>query len=444
MTATNVQTQKVAGLFAMTFGTQQGLRADRKDSFASMLENSKATVGESDGAKVRQEKAAQPGTEKSAAEKPVQETGAGEKLFGTGKTDGGRKPVEKPELSDTELAERVAAFVAEASMLLQELLGVSETQLKELLSELGMTSAGLLTTEGKKNLFLLAQADSDEIVLLTDETKLAQYVDFTEAMDELAEKFGISEEMLTSLPEDSLPTLTEAVAALHQEEQPEPEAADEAVQAEPKERKTETQTLTMEFRTETQTEQEETLDTGSRPEETFFPEQPAEQFLVQLQKAAAQVDELSGTRSLSTEIREIANQILDKVRVVVAPDVTTLEIQLTPEHLGKVHLTVTEQDGKMTARFLTENELSREAIERNLVQFKEMLQEQGLKVDTIEVTVSEFGFGQEAQTGQSQQEEQKKGRHRMLGADENEIGSGIDSLARHFMEDGESTVNYMA
>lgn len=444
MTATNVQTQKIAGLFAMTFGTPQGMRIGREDSFASMLENAKAAVGEADGAKVRQEKAVQPATENPATEKTAQETGAGEKLFGTGKTEGSWKSVEKPELSDTELAERVSAFVAEASVLLQELLGVSEKQLNELLSELEMTPAGVLCAEGKKNLFLLAQAASDETMLLTDEAKLAQYVEFTETMNELAEKFGISEEMVASLPEGSLLTLTEAVEAPQQEEQPEPETAEETVQAEPEERKAGTKTLTMEFRTETETERKETSDTGSRSEGTPLMEQPAEQFLTQLQKAAAQVDEVSGTQNLSTEIREIANQILSKVRVVVAPDTTTLEIQLTPEHLGRVHLTVTEQNGKMTARFLTENELSREAIERNLVQFKEMLQEQGLKVDSIEVTVSEFGFGQEAQAGQSQQEEPKKGRHRMLGAEGNETGGSMDPLARHFMEDGESTVNYMA
>lgn len=444
MTATNVQTKNVTGLFAMTFGTQQGMRTGRKDSFASMLESSRAASGEAVGAKVQQEKAAQPGTEKPVADKTVRETGAGEKLFGTGKADARKQPAEEPGLSDTELAERVSAFLTEASVLLQELLGVSEKQLNDMLSELEMTPMELLGAEGKKNLFLLARADSDETVLLTDETKLAQYVSFAEAVNELAEKFGISEEAAASLPEAAFPVLMETVEAPQPEEQPEPETADQAVQAEPEKRDTGTKTLTMEFRTETKAERQETADTGSRPEEAPLTEQPAEQFLVQLQKAAEQVDEVSGTQSLSAEIREIANQILDKVRVIVAPDTTTLEIQLTPEHLGKVHLTVTEQDGKMTARFLTENQLSREAIERNLVQFKEMLQEQGLKVDTIEVTVSEFGFGQEEQTGQSQQEEQKKGRHRMLGMEGNETGGGVDPLARHFMEDGESTVNYMA
>ena len=42
---------------------------------------------------------------------------------------------------------------------------------------------------------------------------------------------------------------------------------------------------------------------------------------------------------------------------------------LTPEELGRVNLTIVEQDGVMKASFVTENELAKEAIESNLVQF---------------------------------------------------------------------------
>ena len=80
----------------------------------------------------------------------------------------------------------------------------------------------------------------------------------------------------------------------------------------------------------------------------------------------------------------------------------------------------------------------------NLVQFKEMLTEQGLKVDSIEVAVGNFEFNKngQAETGQ---EEQKRGKRKFQTEDTVATGRiEEDQLAQHFMEGGESTVNYMA
>ena len=106
---------------------------------------------------------------------------------------------------------------------------------------------------------------------------------------------------------------------------------------------------------------------------------------------------------------------------------------------------VTEQNGVLKATFTTENELAKEAIESNIVQFKETLNEQGLKVDSIEVMVGGFSFDKNGEAGQSGQEE-KKNNHRSFMSEEELTGvkEDTDQLARHFMEGGESTVNYMA
>ena len=143
-------------------------------------------------------------------------------------------------------------------------------------------------------------------------------------------------------------------------------------------------------------------------------------------------------------VREIADQILEKVKVSITAETTSLEITLTPEELGKVNLKVTDQDGMLKASFVTENELAKEAIESNLVQFKEMLNEQGLKVDSIEVMVGGFTFDKNGEAGQSAQEEKKNGNRRFFDESEQMQVEETDQLARHFMEGGESTVNYMA
>ena len=202
-----------------------------------------------------------------------------------------------------------------------------------------------------------------------------------------------------------------------------------------------------ESKIELQTESKDT-ETSSKHQETDNStnvEQFTNQFVQNLQQTAEKIGEVNGQKDMVQMIREIAEQILEKVKVSVTAETTSLEIVLTPEELGKVNLTITaEQDGSMTARFVTENELSKEAIESNLVQFKEMLQEQGLKVDTIEVTVGNFEFDKNNQAGESSQEEKKNG-NRNFRTDE-ELGQvdETDQLAQHFMEGGESTVNYMA
>jgi flagellar hook-length control protein FliK len=73
-----------------------------------------------------------------------------------------------------------------------------------------------------------------------------------------------------------------------------------------------------------------------------------------------------------------------------------------------------------------------------------MLKEQGLKVDTIEVTVGNFEFDRNGQTGDNTQEEQKNGNRRFISDEEISQKDDNDQLAKIFMEGGESTVNYMA
>lgn len=170
-----------------------------------------------------------------------------------------------------------------------------------------------------------------------------------------------------------------------------------------------------------------------------------EQFVNNLQKAAQKIGEITGQKDIVQMVREVADQILEKIKVSVTAETTSLEIVLTPEKLGKVNLTVSaDADGTMKAKFITENELAREAIERNLVQFKEMLQEQGLKVDTIEVTVGNFEFDKNGQANESSQEEQKNGNRRFINEEELSQNEDNDQLAKILMEGGESTVNYMA
>jgi len=98
------------------------------------------------------------------------------------------------------------------------------------------------------------------------------------------------------------------------------------------------------------------------------------------------------------DIKEIAQEIIESVRVMAKPGQTTMELQLYPEHLGKVNITLTSNnEGLMTAYFVVENKLAKEAVEGQMFTLKENLAEQGIKVENIEVTIAEYSFDQNSQ-----------------------------------------------
>ena len=90
----------------------------------------------------------------------------------------------------------------------------------------------------------------------------------------------------------------------------------------------------------------------------------------------------------------VVEQIVEQVRVHMNQDATSMELQLYPEHLGKIQIHVVSKDGVMTARIA------------GLANLKEAFEQQDLKVEAVEVMVSTAGF----EKGQDQQErpEQKR------------------------------------
>lgn len=113
------------------------------------------------------------------------------------------------------------------------------------------------------------------------------------------------------------------------------------------------------------------------------------------------------------QMREIFTQVIDNIRVNVKPETTGLEIQLNPEQLGKVNVSIEMKNGVATASFIVKNEMARAALESQMQTLKETFENQGLKVEAVEVSVSNFDFSQNSQTGYNEQESnQGKGQFR--------------------------------
>lgn len=355
------------------------------------------------------------------------------------------------EVSDTELLERTAAFVLQVAELVQELLGLTKEQFDSMLEQLGMTEADLLQPDMLTNFYLNVKQAPDASALLTDASLLQGLKELGAAIEEMAEQSGFPKELL--MQQIETPEFAEAVRNLKEgnygtqdtEDAELPEKETDVIAVEETRQYGKSKEVTLEFKEESGTEK-----ASVKTSETAEPNMPepvvqGEQFVQNLQEAVAQKTEaVSGQTDIVALVREIADQLLERVRVVVSPETTSLEIQLTPEYLGKVGLTISEQDGVLKASFFTENELAKQAIESNLVQFKETLSEQGLRVESIEVMVSEFSFDKNGQAEQSGQGGEQKGRHHFAAEETEEGIAKPDRLAEHFLSEGESTVNYMA
>ncbi len=146
------------------------------------------------------------------------------------------------------------------------------------------------------------------------------------------------------------------------------------------------------------------------------------------------------------EIRKIATQIIDKIRVNVNQDTTSMEVVLNPHNLGKVNLSIVSKNGDVSAKFIVENEMVKEALEINMESLKERFDKQGITVNAIEVVVAEGDMFNEggAGTGQNRQQERRRSNYvddETITVNTQEIREEI--LAEMMQENG-NQVNYSA
>lgn len=91
-------------------------------------------------------------------------------------------------------------------------------------------------------------------------------------------------------------------------------------------------------------------------------------------------------------MNNIVTQIVNHVRIRLLPQSTSMELMLNPASLGRVLLSVSTTNGVSTATMTVQNEMAKEAIENQMITLQQTFEEKGIKVTSIEVNVSEFGF----------------------------------------------------
>ena len=138
---------------------------------------------------------------------------------------------------------------------------------------------------------------------------------------------------------------------------------------------------------------------------------------------------------------DIPRQIVDQAKLIKSVEDTQMVIKLKPEHLGELTLKVSvSSSGAVNASFHTDNAQVRGIIESSMVQLKQELQAQGLKVDNVGVYAG-LGDGslpnsQQGQAGYQQQSSNVRSQRADLASFEEETEAAAAAAGTTTTDDG--------
>ncbi len=176
-------------------------------------------------------------------------------------------------------------------------------------------------------------------------------------------------------------------------------------------------------------------------------------FVNQLKEAVNTNIQTQGSQFMAADVdyESIIRQISEQIKIQVTEDMSSMEMYLNPESLGKVEMNLVLKEGLLTARFVVENEQVKEAMESQMMQLQEDLDKQELKVESIEVTVDTHRFEENLmkdQAGNNQPQEQQNNTRRTGLRMTDELMEtdylSEEELTEKIMKEDGTTLNYLA
>lgn len=361
--------------------------------------------------------------------------------------------------------------------------GVSEEEINKLLEEMGLSVLDLLNPQNLVNFIVQLTGVASGEELLLDES----FLSVMETLDNLAE--GLMKELnvdMEGLQEliDQMDVVNTEIPASFQEnldvalEQTNVQEATETtgketqaeevvieVEVEKQEEKSEVKTNTIETEdtTVTQNTKEDTSFTGNQDSKggSLLNHQSNENETIVTQQTnvnnMSQVTDMSQTQLssyMSADTVQIMEQIVQQMRVTISAETTSMEMQLNPENLGKVYVNISSEEGVVNAQFHATNEVVKEALEAQIATLRENLNQAGVKVDAIEVTIASHEFERNLEQNQQNPEENKEvqeastNKRRNISIDSLDELSGVmteeESLVAQMMKDNGNSVDFTA
>ncbi|WP_434751686.1 flagellar hook-length control protein FliK [Paenibacillus amylolyticus] len=134
--------------------------------------------------------------------------------------------------------------------------------------------------------------------------------------------------------------------------------------------------------------------------------------------------------------KEMTQFMVSKLDIVNQKGFSEATISLRPEHLGRLDVQITLQNGQLVAKFMTEHVMAKDMLEQQMMQLRSSLQSQGIQVERLEVTQNSslgsemYQDGGRQQGNQSQQ--QRRSRERGEHNDEAVTAAGLQEELRNW------------
>lgn len=155
---------------------------------------------------------------------------------------------------------------------------------------------------------------------------------------------------------------------------------------------------------------------------------------------------------LRVDTTDIIRQIVDSMSISNTTEESAINLQLTPESLGRMYINVSQKNSEISARIAVSNEAVKEALQTQMVNLKEALNNSGIRVNEVEITVASHEFERNLEQGAANDSRQQESTNSYNGS--NSSDSGIDSdmmqdraeerLVTQIMRDNGNSVDFTA
>lgn len=473
------------GLSKVTGTVEKGLCATAQASFASVMEQKTSGYGNqqlTSGNPVGKEPAATT-TQPAAVADSTKKLNVKE-----------NSPTQKVEELQNQLEDTKDAFETGVKEILKDELGVSDEQVEDAMSILGLQWMDLLNPASLSQLVTQLTGTEDACSLLMSEefTNIMQNTDAL--VQNLSETLGISKDewvalqnQLAELTADFNETVDMADGGV-QEMAPQTDATitsqdttvmaatvqmthttEETQNVQPEEEAEDaTPVIQVNASEDAQTENNVSENASGEMDEPAAQSQKTKEssvnehaqtmeFQVRAEQQTTAPEEVNTVASRTTiDVQDIMNQITEFAKVNLSSENSSIEMQLNPENLGKVYLHIAAtKEGNITAELTVSSETVKTALEAQIADLRTSLNQQGIKVDAVEVTIASHEFernleqnaaGEEQQGSQREESGRTAGR-RLFRGELDEL-SGLmneeEALAAQIMKDHGNTMDVIA
>lgn len=337
--------------------------------------------------------------------------------------------------------EDLEALESDIRDVLKKALNMDDAELDEWLTAMNLNVFQLLQPEVMQE-FLLTVTDSQPMDLLTNGALNDTLQTLQEGMEQLLDQYDLEPDVLNDLLEQAdWNPITELQDQVHVQNESEHPILSEETETQ------EVEQVEVEAPVITDSQTQKSSETQNKPEDQFTVKEEntgiqvtvkattgresagtdaqsgqmeqsqqgiAAGVVNQLAQAVNELEEIP-TASFQRDIQqmEIVQQVIEQIKVFSGSDVSRMEVQLYPEHLGKVQIQVMMKSGVMTAQITAETEMAKAAIESQLQQLKTTFQEQSMKVEAVEVSVATSDFQKEKDRQDTAKDQKRQGRGRI-------------------------------